>query len=194
MQEPTHILTGVIIQKSFEGVKNRKLALGLTAITAFLSHGFLDKLANLTYHPAQPNFRSPIWVGYHLFVLTATIAFLIIWWKKFKWGIIFACLPDVDWVFIHGREILQRLFHFHSHFYSRPYIHEMDGYIWEHVPPLTYAAHGLDALPNLRHHPLAGIFEFLLVALLLLVLKLITMGQRPRRQTGEPWRQPGSVS
>jgi len=49
MQEPTHILTGVIIQKSFEGSRHPKLALGLTAVITFLSHGFLDKLSNLTY-------------------------------------------------------------------------------------------------------------------------------------------------
>lgn len=184
MQEPTHILTGVIIQKSFEPMKNRKLAFGLMAVTAFLSHGFLDKLANLTYHPPEPNFRSPVWVGYHLFVLSATIAFLMIWWKRFKWGIIFACVPDLDWVFIHGREILQRLFHFRSHFYAHPYIHWLDGYIWEHVPPLSFVARALDALPSLRQNPLACVFEFLLIAFLLLVLKLIAMGQRPGHHPG----------
>src|SRR5580698_10492874 len=85
MQEPTHILAGVIIQKSFEGSKHPKLALGLTAIIGFLSHGFLDKLANLTYHPAKPDFHSPVWVGYHSFVVVATVAFLVLWWRKFKW-------------------------------------------------------------------------------------------------------------
>ena len=180
MQEPTHILTGVIIQKSFEGVKNRKLAFGLTAAVAFLSHGFLDKLANLTYHPPQPDFRSIFWVGYHLFVVVATIAFVLLWWKKFKWGILFACLPDLDWVFIHGGDILHKLFHVQIRFYRHPYLHQADGYLWEHIPPLSFVAHGLDRLPSLRHDPLACLFELLLVAILLLVLKFIAMGQRPR--------------
>jgi len=180
MQEPTHILAGVIIQKSFEGVKNRKLAFGLTAMVAFLSHGFLDKLANLTYHPPQPDFRNPFWVGYHSLVVVATVAFAVLWWKKFKWGIIFACLPDLDWVFIHGRELLQFLFSAQIGFYRHPYLHQADGYLWEHVPPLTFVAHGLDRLPNLRHYPLACLSEVLLIAILLLVLKLIAMGQKPR--------------
>ncbi len=180
MQEPTHILTGVIIQKSFEGVKNRKLAFGLTAVAAFLSHGFLDKLANLTYHPPKPDFHSPVWVGYHSFIAAATVVFAVLWWKRFKWGIIFACLPDVDWIFIHGREIVNWLFQVHVDFYAHPYLHMADGYIWEHVPPLSIVAHLLDRLPSLRQDPLACAFEFLLIAVLLLVLKLITMGQRPR--------------
>jgi hypothetical protein len=179
MQEPTHILTGVIIQKSFEGSRHPKLALGLTAAIAFLSHGFLDKLANLTYHPANPEFDNPVWVGYHLFIVVATITFLVIWWKKFKWGILFACLPDADWIFIHGREAFNKIFRTHSDFYHRPFIHNFDGYIWEHIPPFSFVTPYLDALPNLRHNPLACVFEFLLVAFLLLVLKLITMGKRP---------------
>ena len=190
MQEPTHILTGVIIQKSFEGSRHPKLALGLTAVITFLSHGFLDKLSNLTYHPAQPDFHSPVWVSYHSFLLVATVAFLYLWWKKFKWGIIFACLPDVDWVFIHGRELFNALFHTHSHFYPHPFIHSLDGYIWEHIPPFSFITPWLDGLPNLRHNPLACVFEFLLVAFLLLVLKLITMGKRPRQRLVAPSSDP----
>lgn len=183
MQEPTHILTGVIIQKSFDGMKNRKLAFGLTAVLAFLSHGFLDKLANLTYHPAKPEFKNPIWVAYHLFVVVATIVFLVLWWKKFKCGIIFAALPDADWVFIHGREFFNRIFGTHSDFYPHPYLHMAVGYVWEKVPPFSFVTPGLDRLPNFRHNPLACFFEFLLVAVLLLVLKLISMGRRSRRGT-----------
>jgi hypothetical protein len=185
MQEPTHILTGAIIQKSFEGMKHRKLAFGLMAMTAFLSHGFLDKLANLTYHPAEPDFKSPVWVGYHLFVVVATVTFLVLWWKRFKWGIIFACLPDVDWVFIHGQEIINKLFGLQVDFYHRPYLHNLDGYLWKTIPPFSFVTPYLDHLPNLRHNPWACVFEFVLVAILLLVLKLITMGQKPRPQPRE---------
>ncbi|HXC35094.1 MAG TPA: hypothetical protein VNV43_04420 [Candidatus Acidoferrales bacterium] len=184
MQEPTHILTGAIIQKSFEGSKHPKLALGLTAVIGFLSHGFLDKLANLTYHPSKPDFHSPVWVGYHSFVVVATVAFLVLWWRKFKWGIIFACLPDVDWVFVHGRELFNYLFHTQSHFYPRPYIHGFDGFIWDHIPPFSFVTPYLDHLPNLRQNPRACVFEFVLVALLLLVLKLITMGKRQPLRSG----------
>ena len=192
MQEPTHILTGVIIQKSFDNAKHRKLALGLTAVLGFLSHGFLDKLANLTYHPANPEFTNPVWIVYHLFIVVATVVFLVLWWKKFKWGIIFACLPDLDWVFIHGREFLNWAFNLHFSFYPRPYLHMFLGNIWKYVPPFSFATPYLDHLPNFRHNPLACVFEFALVAALLLVLKLITMGQRP--QARQPANTPPSAN
>ena len=97
MQEPTHILTGILIQMSASAIlKPRGLELGVTATLAFLSHGLLDELARVTYHPADANFHSPFWLAYHSVVAVATIAFLIWWWKKFKWGIAFAALPDLD--------------------------------------------------------------------------------------------------
>ncbi len=39
-------------------------------------------------------------------ILVATILFLCLWWRQFKWGIFFSMLPDLDWVFIHGQEFL----------------------------------------------------------------------------------------
>lgn len=184
MQEPTHILTGVIIQKCFDGAKHRKIALALTAAIGFLSHGLLDKLANLTYHPARPDFHSLFWIGYHSFVALATVAFLVLWWRKFKWGILWACLPDVDWIFIHGRELFNFAFHTRVRFYPRPFIHDFDGYIWEHVPPFSFVTPWLDHLPALRQNPWACVFEFLLVATLVVILKLITMARRPPLRSG----------
>lgn len=181
MQEPAHILAGVIIQKSFEGTKHRKVALGLTALLAFLSHGLLDKLANVTYHPPDPDFRSPVWVGYHLAVAAASITFLFLWWKKFKWGIIFAALPDVDWIFIHG----QAIFHVQVPFYRQPHLHHFLNFIYEQIPPFSCLGHYLDDLPSYRHNPWAGLWELLFVAALLLVLRLMTMIKRPVARPGE---------
>jgi hypothetical protein len=53
MQTPTHIVAGMLIQKAFEG-KNRALTLTAAAVVGFLSHGFLDKLSEITCHPANP--------------------------------------------------------------------------------------------------------------------------------------------
>jgi hypothetical protein len=162
MQEPTHILTGAIIQKAFERKRPRALWLGVTAVLAFLSHGVLDKLSRVTYHPADPDFHSAIWVGYHSCVLLFTVFFLYLWWKPCKWGIIFACLPDVDWVFIHGQEIL----HVHLPFYRTPHLHHLLGLMLDHTPPFTL----IDKLPNYRHQPWAGVWELVLVLLLAALL------------------------
>lgn len=175
MQEPTHILTGVIIQKSFGGIRPRGLALGLTATVAFLSHGFLDELARITFHPADPDFHSPFWVGYHAAVLMTSILFLFLWWKKYKWGIAFAALPDVDWIFIHG----QGIFHIQIPFYRQPHLHDLLHLIYHRIPPFSWLTSIVNRLPNARHNPWACLWEVLLVAMLLLTLRLMTMAERP---------------
>src|SRR5580700_2359765 len=150
MQTPTHIVAGMVIQKALEG-KNRAVPLTVTAVVAFLSHGFLDKLAQITYHPAKPDFHSPFWVCYHLTLLATAIVFLCLWWRRYKWGIFFANLPDVDWIFIHAQEI----FHFKIPFYTHAHMHDLLGYIYEKVPPFSFVGHCLDRLPNERHNPWA---------------------------------------
>jgi hypothetical protein len=173
VQTPTHILAGVIIQKAL-GEKQHAIRLTVTAAVAFLSHGFLDKLARATFHPPKPDFHSAFWVGYHLTLLATTIAFLWIWWRQYKWGIIFANLPDVDWIFIHAQEI----FHFKIPFYTHPHLHDLLGYVYEKIPPFSYVTSYIDRLPNERHNPWACLWEILLIAFLILVVRLMTMGKR----------------
>lgn len=180
MQEPTHILTGILIQKSVGAVlKPRGLELGVTAALAFLSHGLLDELARVTYHPADPNFHSPVWVTYHSVVAVATIAFLIWWWKQYKWGIAFAALPDLDWVFIHG----QQIFHVSLPFYRQPHLHNLLHFIYHQIPPFTWLTAEINRLPNERHNPWACLWEVLFVAVLWLIVRRTSSGQKsaPRK-------------
>jgi hypothetical protein len=163
VQEPTHILAGVIIQKCFDWRKLRAVGMALTAMLAFLSHGLLDKLANFTYHPAHADFHSAIWVSYHTTVLLVTILFLVLWWKPYWWGILFAMLPDIDWVFIHGQEIL----HIKIPFYREPHLHNLLHWLYARVPALSF----LDHLPNNRENPWAILCEVVLVAVLLLIIR-----------------------
>ena len=175
MQEPTHILTGAIIQKALEG-KPRAVTLSVIAVTAFLSHGFLDKLAQLTYHPANPDFHSPFWVGYHLTLIVVTVGFLWLWWRRYRWGVTFAMLPDADWIFIHGQEI----FHARLPFYREPYMHHFLGFIYEKIPPFSLVTPWLDHLPNYRHQPWACLNEVLLVCLLLVAFWLLKLAKSYR--------------
>jgi hypothetical protein len=168
MQAPTHILAGVAIQKAFEGKKPRALALAAMAVLAFLSHGVLDKLARVTYHRPDADFHNPIWVGFHVLVVIVTIIFLVLWWKPYKWGIIFASLPDVDWVFIHGQELL----HIKIPFYRQPHLHHLLGLLVDHVPPFTY----MDKLPNYRLQPWACVWEILLMAIFILLIRWMNRG------------------
>jgi len=161
MQEPTHILSGVVIQRAFEPIRPRALALGLTAICAFLSHGLLDRLANATYHPPNANFHSVFWVCFHSGVLLLTIYFLCKFWRRYKWGIFFAMLPDLDWVFIHGQEV----FHQHWSFYRKPIMHNLLHQVFDVMPPFSYLF-----VPSHRQNPWACLWEVAIVVTLLLII------------------------
>jgi hypothetical protein len=171
MQEPTHILAGVIIQRSFESVKPRSLALGLTAVCAFLSHGLLDRLANATYHPPNADFHNTFWVCFHSGVVVCTIFFLFVYWRRFKWGIFFAALPDLDWVFIHGHAI----FHIRLPFYQKPLMHNLLHKVFDEMPPFSYLK-----IPSHRHNPWASLWEVSLVLAMLIVIHFLTKGRPPQ--------------
>ena len=190
MQTPTHMVAGVLIQKSIVG-KNRPLTLTIVAVVAFLSHGFLDKLAQITFHPPNPDFHSVFWVTYHSILLVTAIAFGIIWWRKYKWGIIFANLPDVDWIFIHSQEI----FHCKIPFYNQPHMHHFLGYIYDKIPPFSFVTHYLNQLPNERHNPWACLCEVVLVALMLVAIWLLTLARsyKPASRAGESKTQSTNV-
>ncbi len=175
MQEPTHILAGVVIQKSLAGGRYKKTAMAVTAVAAFLSHGFLDKLSNVTFHPADPDFQSVFWVSFHLAVLFGSIFFLYVWWRTYKWGILFSMLPDADWIFIHAQEI----FHFQISFYRQPHMHHLLGWVWDKIPPFSLVTNGLNRLPNWRHNSWACLSEILLVLMLLVTIRLLTKAKRP---------------
>jgi hypothetical protein len=172
MQEPTHILAGVIIESSIRRVRgNRALATAATAVAAFLSHGLLDRLANATYHPPQADFTDPVWVAFHSCVLVLTILFLYLWWRRFKWGVTFAMLPDLDWVILHG----QALFHVRMPFYRQPYMHRLLGLVFDKTPPFS-----LLNVPNHRHNPWAGLWEAALALAMLAAIRLLTRPQPAR--------------
>jgi hypothetical protein len=157
MQEPTHILAGVIIQKSAQSAIGRRwFAMVVMAVAAFLSHGLLDRLANMTYHPPRADFHDPFWLAFHSCVLLATILFLYIWWRRYAWCIAFAMLPDLDWVFIHGG----------ATFYRKPYLHNFLHIIFDDTPPFSKLR-----VPNNRHNPWACLWEVGLVLAMLLVIR-----------------------
>jgi hypothetical protein len=92
---------GVFIQKILKGVEPAYLRYFLTALLAFISHGVLDKFARFTYHPPNPLFGDPFWTIYHLIIVLLSIFIIIKYWGKYKIGMIFSMLPDLDWVIIH---------------------------------------------------------------------------------------------
>ena len=162
MQAPTHVLAGVLIQKTFGNIASKPLRIFLIAVTGLFLHSVFDRIARLTYHPPDPDFKNALWVGYHIIVLLGFIASLYYFWEPYKLGIIFSILPDFDWVIKHGSNALG----VSSGFYDRPWIHESIHWFVDRIPPFAWLQH----LPNLTHLPAAALFEVFIVAILLFVI------------------------
>lgn len=162
MQAPTHILAGVIIKKLFDWSEYKAVAYTIIAMLAFLSHGLLDNLAKITYHRPDADFSDPIWLIYHIAVLLVTIVFLYMYWADYKLGIIFAILPDFDWIMIHG----QNLLHINIPFYNTPHLHNFLHLIYDSIPVWQY-------LPDNRYSPWAAVWEVLLIAFLIFIIRAL---------------------
>jgi hypothetical protein len=140
MQGSTHLVMGVFIQKILKGVEPAYLRYFLTALLALISHGVLDKFARFTYHPPNPLFGDPFWTVYHLIIVLLSIFIIIKCWGKYKIGMIFSILPDLDWVIIRTISFfsLQNIFQY------EPILHNTFNLL-DFIPPFKY----LNSLPDL---------------------------------------------
>lgn len=98
MQAPTHILTGVLMEKAVRRYVHSRFDPLLIVSGGIVSHMLLDKLARLTYHPPRAMPRDPFWLSYHLLILGATLVALKLYWSDYKLGILASIVPDIDWI------------------------------------------------------------------------------------------------
>lgn len=158
MQAPTHILTGVLIERAFQGIAHRPTRLLATGATALLSHAVLDRLARFTYHPPDPQFDSVVWVTYHTGILVLTVVLLWRSWSAHKTGIIWATLPDFDWLILHPTRLLGA----GLPFWEDANLHNLLYVLIDPLPPFRWLPH----LPALSLNPWGALVEIgLLVGL-----------------------------
>ena len=100
MQGPTHLLTGILIQKSLKKIHPLPLQYSAVVALAVLSHGILDKLAKATYHPPVPLVHDWFWVISHLIIGVLTVYIFVRFWRDYKLSMICSVLPDLDWVLV----------------------------------------------------------------------------------------------
>jgi hypothetical protein len=162
MQAPTHILAGVIINRLFKWKNYKAVGLLLTFICCLFMHGFFDKLGRMVYQP-EANFNDPFWLIYHVLMGLATVVLLYIFWRDYKWGIIFSLLPEIDWLVIG----VQHLFNFKISFYEVPWLHFTLNYVLDQIPLFNR----LDLLPDNRSNPWACIPELILIGVLVLIFR-----------------------
>jgi hypothetical protein len=121
MQGPTHLIAGVLIQKSLRSVQPIKLQYFLLAFLAVLSHGVLDGLTRFTYHPSTPFLNDWFWVSYHVVIASLTIFIFVKFWVRYKIGLIFSIFPDFDWVVLHSSSF----FSYQIPFWNEPLLHKI---------------------------------------------------------------------
>jgi hypothetical protein len=159
MQLPTHFVTGVFIDSLVKRSPLPQLLKPLVvAVSCYLSHGVLDKLARATYHPPDP-IDDTFWKTYHHQVLpTITYSVLGTYAPKHLFAMVCAALPDLDWV-VRG---LKRRFGWRLSFWDHPILNESLHKFWDQIPVVNQ----LNRLPDLRFERRGVLVELGLVAIL----------------------------
>jgi hypothetical protein len=106
MQAPTHLLAGILIQKSLQKIKPRFLQIFLIALLAIFVHLVFDTISRFTYHPPEPLFQDWFWVCDHLLMYGLGLYILIKYFSRYWVGMLFSVLPDMDWVIKYAARIL----------------------------------------------------------------------------------------
>lgn len=158
MQAPTHILTGVLIEKIVNKYPELRFKATFIITGGIVSHILLDKFARLTYHSPKALWKDLFWLVYHASLLFATIISLRYYWKDYKLGIISAIIPDFDWIFF--RPITT--FFPSIEVFKEPVLHRFFETILSYILPLKL----LDGLPNWTLRRETVIIEGVLVILL----------------------------
>jgi hypothetical protein len=185
MQGPTHLVTGVLIQKVLRNTRPLPLRYFLVAFLAITSHGILDELAMFTYHPPVP-LRDYFWISYHLIIAFLTIFVLFKYWKDFKLGLIFSVFPDFDWVIIHTSNILS----FHIPFWEKAILHKFFFGFFDLQSLFSF----LHALPDWSLEKKGIIFELALFAMLIILLEKGGKKKMGHIQSCEKTNDPSSKS
>jgi hypothetical protein len=158
VQSATHLLAGILIQRATDRVQDASLRRTLVASLGVLSHGALDKVARMTYHPPEPRPNDPFWAAYHTALYALSAFLLIANYRPYKRGMFWAAAPDLDWV---ARWVARRL-PWDAPLWSEPILHNALHGLVDALPGLNR----LSRLPDWRTKQGGALVEFALLALL----------------------------
>jgi len=158
MQAPTHLLIGMLIQKSFHRVKLPAIYHFIVTLLAFLSHGILDSLARFTYHPPEL-IANEFWISYHVIMFVLTVYIFLKYWKKYKLSLVFSILPDFEWLVLYSSKFLS----IQTPLWREVVLHKISFGFLGSFPQLSF----LSLLPNWSLDEKAAILE--MVPLLILI-------------------------
>ena len=163
MQPPTHLASGILIQRSLEKIQPKLLRYTCLALLCLLAHWFLDKLARYTYHPSQPLIDDWFWILYHIIVTFLTVYIFVTYWRKYKAGLLFSLLPDLDWIILYPLRWI---------FPQNPYLndsvlHRTVFIFFDRLPLFKL----MSFIPNRTLGRAGALWEFILLGILFLLLK-----------------------
>jgi len=162
----THNLVGVTIQILCFSLLIYPLNFIFTMIFAFISHYLIDILSKFTYHTPEARKDDKFWVTWHIIILIASIASLIIFFP-FWLGMLFANLVDIwDWLIL--RPIQKRIKKSKpdSKWGDNLYFHKGVDWLRDKL---------FSKFPNWNYKRQAIIFELVIIALLILTICLLLL-------------------
>lgn len=165
MQGPTHFVTGILIQRSMSGVKCVPLRYFLIAFLAYISHGVLDRLAKVTYHPSSPLPHDAFWVFYHVIIALLSLYIFLRFFREYKVGLIFSVFPDIDWIVLY----LSGVFSVELPFWKKPILHGSLFWFVDIFLPSGF----IDSLPAWGLQKRGAIIEFVLLGLLFSLVHIL---------------------
>ena len=166
MQNATHLASGILIQKATAQIQDASLRRLLVALLGLFSHGVLDMLARVTYHPTAPRPDDPFWVTYHTSVYAASALVLVTNGRSFKSGMFWASAPDLDWV----ARLASRRLPANTPLWREPVLHNALHKLIDALPGLNL----LNRLPDWRSKKQGALVEIaLLVVLAMLIRKSV---------------------
>lgn len=165
MQGPTHLVTGILIQKTLRKIQPLPFQYFLVAFFCIVSHGILDKSASITYHPPKPLTRDWFWICSHLFIALLTVYICLTYWGKYKFALVFSVLPDFDWILLQG----SKLFPFQISFLRKPILHRFFFSFFDSVLPFKL----LNTLPDWNLQKKGVILEFCFFCILVILIYFI---------------------
>lgn len=186
MQAPTHLATGVFIDKVVPDVQPRFIRTVLIVVLSLFSHSWLDAVSRLTYHPPESSPHDPFWLSYHTGLSVLTVVFARKNQKEHKLAMICSVLPDLEWFLI---RIPARL-GIRVPFWRRPLLHELQSRVLYAFAPFRR----LQRLPNLKQKKVAATSEFAVLILLIWLIHSIHGPSVDRKEKTGPSLRPSFLS
>jgi hypothetical protein len=165
MQAPTHLATGVLIDKVVPDIQPRFIRSLIIAFISLASHSSLDAVSRLTYHPPKSSPRDPFWLIYHTGLAVVALIIARRNQKKHLLAMIFSVLPDLEWFLIKIPNSLG----IQITFWRRPILHELQSRALYTFSPFRL----LNRLPDLKQQKAAATSEFVIFGLLIWLIHLV---------------------